>query len=203
MKPYTTVQLNVKVPDTTADSIKRLAAFNQITVAEQLRRFIEEGLAVSTYGTNNAALKLDKPCAWSSTSVSHILEHEEYIGTTVNCRSYIPSFKSKKSRDNPSEKWLRFENTHEPLIDRKHGTLFRECDRANADLIRWASKICFPVWWNAKFAEQSITYAAAEAGMRNSTPTPVANTISTRTSVLPALLGSWHCTRLYWQKSNG
>ena len=47
MKPYTTVQLNVKVPDTTADSIKRLAAFNQITVAEQLRRFIEEGLSVN------------------------------------------------------------------------------------------------------------------------------------------------------------
>ncbi len=34
MKPYTTVQLNVKVTDTTADSIKWLAAFNQITVAE-------------------------------------------------------------------------------------------------------------------------------------------------------------------------
>ena len=40
MKPYTTVQLNVKVPDTTADSIKRLDASNQVTVAEQLRCFI-------------------------------------------------------------------------------------------------------------------------------------------------------------------
>lgn len=48
MKPYTTVQLNVKVTDTTADQIKRLAAFNQITVAEQLRRFIDEGLSVSS-----------------------------------------------------------------------------------------------------------------------------------------------------------
>ncbi|MFT4104167.1 MAG: hypothetical protein QM657_00245 [Lacrimispora sp.] len=47
MKPYTTIQLNVKVDDTTADQIKRLAAFNQITVAEQLRRFIGEGLSVS------------------------------------------------------------------------------------------------------------------------------------------------------------
>ncbi|MCR1973519.1 recombinase family protein [Clostridium sporogenes] len=47
------------------------------------------------------------------------MEHEEYIGMTVNCRSYIPSFKSKKSKDNPSEKWLRFENTHKPLIDRE------------------------------------------------------------------------------------
>ena len=48
MKPYTTIQLNVKVTDTTADQIKRLAAFNQITVAEQLRHFIEEGLSVNS-----------------------------------------------------------------------------------------------------------------------------------------------------------
>ena len=48
MKRYTTIQLNVKVTDTTADQIKRLAAFNQITVAEQLRRFIEEGLSVNS-----------------------------------------------------------------------------------------------------------------------------------------------------------
>jgi len=48
MKPYTTVQLNVKVTDAIADSIKRLAASNQITVAEQLRRFIEEGLSVNS-----------------------------------------------------------------------------------------------------------------------------------------------------------
>lgn len=70
-------------------------------------------------GTGHAHLKLDKPYEWSGKTVSGILEHEEYIGTTVNCRSYIPSFKSKKSRENPAEKWLRFENTHEPLIDRE------------------------------------------------------------------------------------
>ena len=48
MKPYTTIQLNVKVTDTTADQIRRLAAFNQITVAEQLRCFIDEGLSVNS-----------------------------------------------------------------------------------------------------------------------------------------------------------
>lgn len=75
--------------------------------------------AYRTEGTNHIFLNTDKPYGWSQKTVSGILEHEEYIGTTVNCRSYIPSFKSKKSKDNPSEKWLRFENTHEPLIDRE------------------------------------------------------------------------------------
>lgn len=72
-----------------------------------------------TNGTNHASLKLNKPYAWSGTTVSSILEHEEYIGTTVNCREYTPSFKSKKSKANPMENWLRFENTHEPIIDRE------------------------------------------------------------------------------------
>lgn len=70
-------------------------------------------------GTGHAHLNLDKPYEWSSKTISHILEHEEYIGTTVNCRGYIPSFKSKKQRKNPPENWLRFENTHEPIIDRE------------------------------------------------------------------------------------
>lgn len=70
-------------------------------------------------GTGHANLNLDKPYEWSSKTVSGILEREEYIGTMVNCRGYIPSFKSKKQRRNPPENWLRFENTHEPIIDRE------------------------------------------------------------------------------------
>lgn len=58
-----------------------------------------------------------RPCDWCGRTVSDILEREEYIGHTINCRSYIPSFKSKKKKANPPEKWLRFENTHEPLVD--------------------------------------------------------------------------------------
>jgi len=79
-----------------------------------------------TEGTNHVFLNTDRPYGWSQKTVSHILEHEEYIGTTVNCRSYIPSFKSKKSKENPSEKWLRFENTHEPLIDRETWDIVQE-----------------------------------------------------------------------------
>lgn len=75
--------------------------------------------AYRTEGTNHIFLNTDKPYGWSQKTISGILEREEYIGTTVNCRSYIPSFKSKKSKENPSEKWLRFENTHESLVDRE------------------------------------------------------------------------------------
>jgi hypothetical protein len=56
-------------------------------------------------------------------NISGILEHEEYIGTTINCRSYIPSFKSKKSF-----KILRqISKTENILIDPRHssGSLFK------------------------------------------------------------------------------
>lgn len=72
-----------------------------------------------TNGVRHASLNDDKPFEWSGTTVAKILEREEYIGTTVNCRSFHPSFKRKKSKQNPPEQWLRFENTHEPIVDRE------------------------------------------------------------------------------------
>lgn len=70
-------------------------------------------------GVRHSSLDEDRPFEWSGSTVAHILEHEEYISNIVNCRSYHPSFKSKKSRMNSPEKWLRFENTHEAIIDRE------------------------------------------------------------------------------------
>lgn len=70
-----------------------------------------------TYGIGNRNLNLDRPYNWKETTIATILEKEEYIGTTVNCRTYKPSFKNKKLKQNPKENWLRFENTHEAIID--------------------------------------------------------------------------------------
>lgn len=73
--------------------------------------------AYRTRGVRHSALNLDRPYAWSGSTVAGILDHEEYIGNTISCRTYTPSFKSKKSLLNPPDKILRFEGTHEPLID--------------------------------------------------------------------------------------
>lgn len=52
MKPFQTIQLNVKVPEQTADEIKRLAISRHQTVAELLRHFIDEGLKIHSYEQN-------------------------------------------------------------------------------------------------------------------------------------------------------
>ncbi len=52
MKQEPTIQLCVKVPTHTAEQIKKLAVANNIGIAEQLRQFIEKGLAVEGYSQN-------------------------------------------------------------------------------------------------------------------------------------------------------
>ncbi|MBQ6907454.1 MAG: DUF4368 domain-containing protein [Clostridia bacterium] len=46
-----------------------------------------------------------------------IIEKKEYLGHTVNFKTYNQSYKSKKKCTNPEEKQLIFENTHEAIID--------------------------------------------------------------------------------------
>lgn len=90
----------------------------------QIARMLEkqEVMTPSVYeyhrsGTAYSQLNLYKPYHWTSDTVAKILEREDYIGNTINCTTYRKSYKDKRKMDNPVEKQLRFENTHEPIID--------------------------------------------------------------------------------------
>ena len=64
-------------------------------------------------------LRYNKETFWKNKTVKNILKNKAYIGTTVqNKRSRI-SYKNRKIRANPEEKWIIVENTHEPIIDKK------------------------------------------------------------------------------------
>ena len=56
---------------------------------------------------------------WAKQSVVHILENEEYLGRTVNFKTYKKSYKSKKYIVNPRENWVVVENTQEAIIDQE------------------------------------------------------------------------------------
>ena len=63
--------------------------------------------------------RYNKETFWENKTVKNILKNKAYIGTTVqNKRSRI-SYKNRKIRTNPEEKWIEVENTHEPIIDKK------------------------------------------------------------------------------------
>ncbi|MCH5314573.1 MAG: recombinase family protein [Eubacterium sp.] len=54
---------------------------------------------------------------WGSSTISHMLTRPEYLGHTVNFKTYRKSYKDKKHRYNDPSEWQIFENTHEAIID--------------------------------------------------------------------------------------
>ncbi|MDR2532357.1 MAG: recombinase family protein [Oscillospiraceae bacterium] len=59
----------------------------------------------------------DNPYRWWGTSITYLLEREEYMGHTVNFKTYKNSYKDKHRKTSPKENRLIFENTHEAIID--------------------------------------------------------------------------------------
>ncbi len=68
----------------------------------------------------------ETPYNWTGGSVVRILERPEYMGDTVNFRSHKESYKDKKAVKNSSEDILIFQDTHEPIIDRRTWYLVQE-----------------------------------------------------------------------------
>ena len=69
------------------------------------------GMKKRTIGKNNVRY-------WKYNSVSHILKNEVYIGNLVQGKTHNPTYKSKHSVPSDREKWIRIENTHDPIIDK-------------------------------------------------------------------------------------
>ncbi len=63
-------------------------------------------------------VQIKNPYHWYSTTIESILSKEEYLGKTVNFKTE-KHFKDKRSKENPPERRLVFENTQEPIIDKE------------------------------------------------------------------------------------
>lgn len=60
-----------------------------------------------------------QPGFWQQRTISDILMKQEYLGHTVNFKTYKKSFKCKKKVWNDPSEWVIFENTHEAIIDQE------------------------------------------------------------------------------------
>ena len=59
-----------------------------------------------------------KDCTcWAAGTVRKILQHPVYLGHMVQGREEKISFKGKKTRELPAERWVVAENTHEAIIE--------------------------------------------------------------------------------------
>jgi hypothetical protein len=64
---------------------------------------------------------------WTDATISNIIRKPEYMGSVVNFRTYKTSFKSKKHKKNPPEKWEIFENVHEAIISPAEWETAQKC----------------------------------------------------------------------------
>lgn len=87
--------------------IAKELTLSQIETPSRRRYSLGESATTTSYSLYN----------WHRDSVVKILSKQEYLGHTVNGRSYRKSFKDKKKILVPKEEWLIFEHTHEAIID--------------------------------------------------------------------------------------
>lgn len=86
-------------------------------IAKALTR--ERVLTVTAYNAKQKSLSMpDNLYQWSSKSIVGILERPEYLGCTVNFKTYTKSLKFKKRMENPKENQRVFEGTQPPIIER-------------------------------------------------------------------------------------
>ena len=59
----------------------------------------------------------DDDYIWRGSTIVHMLSRQEYLGHTVNFKTYRKSYKQKKQLKNDPSEWVIFENTHEAIIE--------------------------------------------------------------------------------------
>lgn len=73
---------------------------------------------MTTHGiSNRTQYDMSNPYAWSGNTIARMIGRPEYIGHTVNFRTYKDSYKDKQSKQTPKEEWMIFENTHSAIIN--------------------------------------------------------------------------------------
>ena len=87
----------------------------RILSEEQIERpsyyLAKRGLGTCRSNNNTAT-----PYVWRGATVSDILSKPEYMGHTVNFRSYKESYKDKRAKKTPKEDWVIFKNTQEAIV---------------------------------------------------------------------------------------
>ena len=66
---------------------------------------------------NNKNKDFPDPYRWWGTTIMYLLGRMEYMGHTVNFKTYKNSYKDRNRKTAPKENWVIFENTHEAIID--------------------------------------------------------------------------------------
>ncbi len=114
------------IEETAADVVRRIFKLcmegygpSQIANILEEDKILVPSAHYKSLGISYPAPVPENPYAWQSRTVADLLSHQEYLGHTVNFKTYKKSYKSKKKLQNDPSKWQIFENTHEAIIDQE------------------------------------------------------------------------------------
>lgn len=111
------------IDEVSAKVVQRIFAMyvggvNAGTIANTLNS--EHLLIPSAYKYEHGIVSKPRACKdpyfWSATTIHKLLDTQEYIGDTVNFKTYSNSYKDSKSRENDKDKRLIFKDTHPAII---------------------------------------------------------------------------------------
>ena len=112
------------IDEVTAPTVKRI--FEMIAYencgCHRIARILTEQkiLTPTAYLAQNSRKALPKyPYLWNQATVKKMIENRVYLGHIVNGKRKKLSFKSKKVLQQPEEKWIVVENTHEPIVSQQ------------------------------------------------------------------------------------
>ena len=90
-------------------------------IADQLEK--DKILTPTAYknkqGVKTPHTEPENPYRWHESTIVNVLERKEYIGATVNFKTYTNSIWDKKQRENPEENRVIFYNTHPAIIEQE------------------------------------------------------------------------------------
>jgi len=90
-------------------------------IADQLEK--DKILTPTAYknkqGVKTPHTEPENPYRWHESTIVNILERKEYIGATVNFKTYTNSIWDKKQRENPEENRVIFYNPHPAIIEQE------------------------------------------------------------------------------------
>ena len=121
------------------DKTKWIVDEEAAEVVREIFRLCVDGYGVSQIASQLTARKVMTPTAhakvnglgisdsrtskesywWNMDTVSKILSRMEYLGHTVNFKTFRKSYKNRRKLSRDPSEWRIFENTHEAIIDRE------------------------------------------------------------------------------------
>lgn len=138
--------------------------FNAGKGTTEICRYLTEHKFISPSNHNKQEIKGSRavadPCYWCVSSVINILDRQEYVGDTVNFKTYHTSFKDKKVRKNSREDYVIIHDTQEPIISREEFEKARKRRNANKRISTKNNFICLTVWYSVAIVKTECTSIA-------------------------------------------